>query len=222
MVLQLKPMTPSDIPSFVALGAAAFRSGMASLLHPEPHTPEQIQSDIDRHLNTMKNETDAHYLKVVDSELVNDDGTKGKMIAGAKWRINLQERSEEVVKAQMRKIGEDEKVTDAYRDFSAWLEGMRWKWMGTKPFFFLHILCTHPDHHRRGAGGMLVRWGIEQADKEGLPTYLEASEAGKPLYERLGFEEVEVKLYDLSKYGAEGIETNTVMIRKPRTVDGTI
>lgn len=84
----------------------------------------------------------------------------------------------------------------------------------------LHILCTLPDHHRRGAGGMLVRWGLEQADKTGLRSYLEASEAGRPLYERLGFREVEVKLFDLSKYGGHGIDRGTVMMREPEVTNG--
>lgn len=135
MVLEIHPMTPSDIPSFIAINIAAFQNGITSMLFPNPKTPDQVQADIDRHVNTMKNEPDARYVKVIDTDLENEDGTKGKMIAGAKWRVNLEERSEEVVLAQRRTIPDGEEASVALRDFSEWLEDMRWKWMGTKPFF---------------------------------------------------------------------------------------
>lgn len=34
---------------------------------------------------------------------------------------------------------------------------------------------------RKGLGGRLVNWGTEEADKEGLECYLDASTSGKPL-----------------------------------------
>ena len=76
------------------------------------------------------------------------------------------------------------------------------------------ILVTHPDHHRRGAGSMLTKWGLEKADKAKLPVYLEASEEGRPVYAKLGFKPVEEHYFDLAKYGAEGGEMNTVMMRE--------
>jgi predicted N-acetyltransferase YhbS len=73
-----------------------------------------------------------------------------------------------------------------------------------------------PDHQRRGAGAMLVQWGLDLADKLQLPAFLEASDAGKKLYTILGFEPVHVEMFDLSKYdpNLSGLESNTVMIRK--------
>lgn len=48
-------------------------------------------------------------------------------------------------------------------------------------------MLTHPDYHRRGAASMLVKWGCELADSEGLPAYVSASREGAPLYARFGF-----------------------------------
>lgn len=62
---------------------------------------------------------------------------------------------------------------------------------------------------------MLVEWGTKQADKAQLPSFLEASETGRPLYERLGFRSVHEEVFDLAKYGSEGTEINTAMIRQP-------
>ena len=77
------------------------------------------------------------------------------------------------------------------------------------------MLITDPAHHRRGAGALLVKWGTEQADTHNLPSFLEASEAGKPLYARLGFVAVHEEVFDLAKWGLEGKDTNTLMIRQP-------
>lgn len=62
---------------------------------------------------------------------------------------------------------------------------------------------------------MLIRWGTEQADKAGLISFLEATETGRPLYKRHGFEEQETFVIELSKYGGTGVEKNTTMIRQP-------
>lgn len=58
---------------------------------------------------------------------------------------------------------------------------------------------------------MLLNWGLEMADREGLAAYLEATSDGKPLYERHGFVTVrEINLLD-------GLVTCTGMKRMPRT-----
>jgi hypothetical protein len=64
---------------------------------------------------------------------------------------------------------------------------------------------------------MLLNWGLEKADKAQLPAFLESSPMGKPLYARLGFEVQEVVTWDLTKYGLEGTDTSTVMIRPPHS-----
>lgn len=51
----------------------------------------------------------------------------------------------------------------------------------------LDMLGTHPDYRCRGAGSMLVRWGCEIADHEGVGAYIDASKAGAPLYAKHGF-----------------------------------
>jgi hypothetical protein len=65
---------------------------------------------------------------------------------------------------------------------------------------------------------MLLKWGLDQADRAQLPAYLEASEAGKPLYARWGFEAIKEVVFDLSKYGGEGSDSNTIMIRQPQKI----
>lgn len=79
----------------------------------------------------------------------------------------------------------------------------------------LHLLVTDPGHQRRGAGALLVEWGTRKADVAQLPSYLEASRPGRPLYARLGFNAAYEREFDLARYGGEGTDSNTVMIRDP-------
>ena len=50
----------------------------------------------------------------------------------------------------------------------------------------------HEDFQRRGAGTLLMQWGIERAAALNLPAYLEASSAGYPLYLKLGFRKIDI------------------------------
>jgi hypothetical protein len=52
------------------------------------------------------------------------------------------------------------------------------------------------------------------ADQAGLPAWLEASAKGRRLYRKLGFNDVEDIVIDLSEYGGEGVETTVCMLRK--------
>lgn len=51
----------------------------------------------------------------------------------------------------------------------------------------LDMLGTHPEYRRRGAGSLLVQWGCDLADRDGVGAYVDASKAGAPLYEKFGF-----------------------------------
>ena len=55
----------------------------------------------------------------------------------------------------------------------------------------LRICYTDSEYRRRGAGGMMVKWGCSVADLLGLPGWIEATEEGNFLYKALGFYEYE-------------------------------
>ncbi|KAK5103112.1 hypothetical protein LTS08_003915 [Lithohypha guttulata] len=65
----------------------------------------------------------------------------------------------------------------------------------------LAILATDPDHQRRGAAGLLVKWGVEEAKRYNLPLYVESSEAGHELYKKYGFKDLELHEIDMSRWG---------------------
>lgn len=141
MPLEIHLCKETDIPEFVRIQDAAFTSGggMTTLIKPEPRPDDYAQNSIDKHLKSMRGETDVFYLKVVDTDTLN-----GKMIAGAKWRINKTERTEEQVRKTLPVPGKDEEGRPAAQEFFNYLARVRWEYMGTKPFFCAFANVVRP------------------------------------------------------------------------------
>ena len=61
-----------------------------------------------------------------------------------------------------------------------------------EPHWYLMALGTDPQHQGHGFGSALVRAGLQRAERDGTPVYLETeSEINVPFYQRLGFEVIE-------------------------------
>ncbi|KAK7750560.1 hypothetical protein SLS62_007536 [Diatrype stigma] len=96
---------------------------------------------------------------------------------------------------------------------------MSQKW-DSSSMLCLSVLCTSPRYFKRGAAKALLVPVLNIADAEGLRTYLEATAAGRPVYEKLGFRQVDVLRFDTA--GAvegrpEPFEV-AIMIREPKKV----
>lgn len=100
---------------------------MTAAMAPDPLPEGWAEKNIEKNLKSWREEPDVFYLKVVDTDI---DG--GKMIAGAKWRINEKERSQEA--AQRMYPSADKGASQATVDFMAHLSRVRKQYMGTKPF----------------------------------------------------------------------------------------
>ena len=94
-----------------------------------PPSEAYINKSIDKHIKSMREDKDVTYLKVVDTELDN------QIIAGAKWRINQKERTEEEVQSMLPVPSADEADKKAATDFMWHLNRVRREFMGTKPFY---------------------------------------------------------------------------------------
>ncbi|KAL2351639.1 acyl-CoA N-acyltransferase [Cryomyces antarcticus] len=212
MPLEIQPMTESDIPTFVAIFMAAFEGGISRILRTTPTpTPESIASNEERFLKALREDSTAHFAKCVDSDT-------GEVVAGAKWNFYSEGRTEAELQKALELPSEWPRGSNvpALEAFLGMLARARVDVMGGKRHALLHILATLPSHHRRGAGALLLREGLDRADNEGIEAYLEASKMGKPLYERFGFETVKELRIDTALYGGEGVDVHTCMIRQPQ------
>lgn len=85
----------------------------------------------------------------------------------------------------------------------------------------LNNLTIDPAHQGQGAGSLLLKWGVVQADERGLAICLESTPAGLKLYEKFGFREVKVIKADMHQFGwkepyDEEECRRVFMIREPR------
>ncbi|KAI8965119.1 acyl-CoA N-acyltransferase [Daldinia sp. FL1419] len=81
---------------------------------------------------------------------------------------------------------------DHLDDFFSRMEKAHAHVVGDRGHVFLEVLATKEEFRKRGYGSALVKWGTELADQLGLECYLDASPAGKPLYEAHGYVEQDV------------------------------
>ncbi|OTA70713.1 hypothetical protein K449DRAFT_380792 [Hypoxylon sp. EC38] len=93
------------------------------------------------------------------------------------------------------------------------------KKQNAKAMLGLSLLCTSPKYFGKGAAKALLSPMLAIADNHGLKTYVEATPNGKPLYEKLGFREVDELTFDLKKLTDkfEDIYKISIMIREPKS-----
>ena len=60
--------------------------------------------------------------------------------------------------------------------------------MAYECFLGLTYLATNPAYERRGAGALLVQWGLDRCRREQVRAYVESTSLAEPVYTRLGFE----------------------------------
>lgn len=87
-----------------------------------------------------------------------------------------------------------------------------------KRYAYLCLLVVEPEWQRRGLGCLLLEHTLGEIDALGWEAWIEATPAGTGLYERLGWEVVDVVRTDLREWGGTGVEEDAEMIRLPRKV----
>lgn len=76
---------------------------------------------------------------------------------------------------------------EMFDDFISKSKEAKEKVCGGQDVWYLLLLATSPKHRGLGVATPLLRWGLDQADEQGLPAYLNASPLGKPVYLKYGF-----------------------------------
>lgn len=64
----------------------------------------------------------------------------------------------------------------------------------------LNLLAVSPKFQRRGVGALLVQYGLDIADRDGIESYLESTKPGYNLYKRSGFEDHSMINLEIGKW----------------------
>ncbi|KAL7412665.1 hypothetical protein BDY24DRAFT_392295 [Mrakia frigida] len=128
----------------------------------------------------------ASYLRPIDRTSTKGDPLPSELAIEAEWEAIFEKEGKSEVQLEMEgtmDLGFAEK-------FGAELDRVRKEWSKGRRHWYLSIVVIDPTLHGLGIGSKLLDWGLEQAKKDGVPCFLEASESGRPLYESRGFKVV--------------------------------
>jgi hypothetical protein len=215
MELKVLPLTAtSDIPIITRIHLAAFLTNkFYGTVWYKGATRSVVESQESRHLHFLTSDPTVRYVKVVGyppprpSPGEPAPSTEGAIIAFAKWHVYTTAAAVDTRQDAGSRSWPPDCNVPCVEDFWSKLQAVRREW-GPKlgPHIMLDILATDPRHMRRGAGKMLMKFGINMADEMRLPCFLEGSPEGLSLYRGSGFVVVDWIWLDLAKYRDRGAE----------------
>lgn len=227
-MLELHPILPAHTLSWVRVRAAAYYGPTHECLH-SGRVSESSMRGIAEDWKRGIGKKDMWHWRIVDTALTpnedDGDGEEGKTVGIAVWSMHNVPKDKEVVegKEEGKKEAEEHKPfvppelrVVALMSLLGPLRAAQPEVMTSpEPYFMLNQLATHPDHQGRGIGKLLLDWGMNKADEEGLVCYLNATEVGKRMYEKRGFEVRKVIEWDREPWGGEGVDRHWCMVREP-------
>lgn len=178
---------------------------MQKIILGRERTPAGLARLVERHRKTFRDDPRATFLKVVDP-------ATGNMMAWAEWSFNPALTGEELAR------GPEVPEWPLPQFYLPYLK-FRHDHLNGRPYYLLGMIVTAPEYRRRGAAGLLVRWGLDKADEDGVEIYLEASVAGRPMYEKFGLRVLKTIDFDMTQLGYAGVDTHICMWRPIRGQD---
>jgi GNAT superfamily N-acetyltransferase len=237
----LSACTPADIPAMVNVNLSAFANDpLSKLAMPREIIGEtELRRWMSQFLAAFFAKPEVHFFKVTETSTGNlaawmrcayphllseEESQKRKaekeqkVKAGSFWPkgANL-----EVIDAKFGTLGLlKEKYCDDSETYCEFLcrslEIWNKKWLTCD--LDVQLLATDPSYQRRGLASKLLKHVLQIADKAGKMSYVEATEAGFPVYRKLGFKQVDIVEVDSAKWGGKGVASNRIMQRDPQPI----
>lgn len=231
----LRRMLPRDVGPYERIMNRAFADSLYNMYYPGGKTAADDAWNHDMLLKHMTRDANyMTYLCVIDTtstppeedlaHMSPEDAAsaraEGRMAGHSAWKIHPRDRTQAELDAIKAASADDGYPPTAHRalldDFYAALGDAKARLIGTRAHVLLHMLATDPHYHRQGIGSMQLRWGVEETDRLGVMSYLEASDDGKALYERYGYQSVEKLNFDCRKHVDVEEVPHMIMIRPAR------
>ncbi|KAK5168951.1 uncharacterized protein LTR77_006260 [Saxophila tyrrhenica] len=193
MGLIVEPLQEEELDEFIRIYWSAFEPLSANMyfpmIYPNGLKPDLIARIRARILRATKGDLASHCFCAKDT-------SSGSIVAVSWWEEEHDPpQTQGQVDANFAQAYEARNDSPSVEGFQADLDYAAFRAafyseaevMQGRPYMTLKLLATSPGHHRRGAGSLLLKHGLEKADRVGLPVYLATGVTGKPLYERFGF-----------------------------------
>ncbi|OQE31657.1 hypothetical protein PENSTE_c001G03426 [Penicillium steckii] len=217
MEFQVEYATEADGPGLAKVNIDSFRN-QRILPSVFPEASRQSLGEY-KAMYSMKHlaNPEMHVLKMTDP-------STGEIIGYSRWFIpkslggetipQMSEKAQEIARDPV--VFAPRPMNEAlYGAFRQLLETSRKRFVKDEDMV-LDLLAILPEYQGRGLASKFLQWGCSRADQFGVRLYLEATGAGYPVYFKYGWRLLEEVNLDLSQYGAEGIETFTIMMREPQ------
>ncbi|KAM0745793.1 acyl-CoA N-acyltransferase [Meredithblackwellia eburnea MCA 4105] len=174
--INLEPATTADIPELAAIHRISFRQS-------GPLYNAVAGSASDESLDKTMVYRLENYLKMPNMRVFKavEEGGNGRPIGLGWWTVPW---SGGPVESPMRMMPEGANQDVAQDLFEKLKEVAKSR---PEQRYELEILSIHPDHQRMGVGRVLLQWGLDAADSDGVPVYLDATPAGIPMYNAFNF-----------------------------------
>ncbi|EXJ83379.1 hypothetical protein A1O1_07001 [Capronia coronata CBS 617.96] len=228
MPLKLHVLSTNDpddlalIPTMAQIHAAAWLTNdlYKAIYHGPPSSHAGIvEANRQRHLKSITSNPSAHFAVVLDDAIAGS--TSDQVIAWIKYDIF------ESAQAEKERKDTSERKWPPYTNmtlvdhFWTMITASR-KRLGAAlgPHLNVDLVATSPDHHRRGAGRMLMDHVTREADRLGLPATLEGSPDGFKLYSAVGFEAIDEVWVDLLRFENGVDKGEDWSSRRDRTAPG--
>ncbi|KAF4552486.1 Hypothetical protein D9617_10g074680 [Elsinoe fawcettii] len=225
--LVLEDVTPSNLDEWIEVTNLTFShpsgnqsQGFLDIFYPNGITPGITAWNRETHLKGCQTENFFFHI-------VRDTSLPGNPVVGTiRWQLVPEAKSAKTMKAEEEEAAKERQserhIPDVNHDRFDIFRVAQFKGkldnIAGMPYLYLKSICTHPDHQRKGIGKVMMRWGLKKADELDVPIYLEASPAGRRLYEQSGFVSRGYLDWDASKF--DGINEpflNLAMLREPGT-----
>ncbi|CAN9109141.1 unnamed protein product [Alternaria alternata] len=188
MAISITSAEPKDAPHIAALHVQAFSSNvLMRAIYPTPAIWAAFQGSVEE-----KFTADIHdpNMTVLVARHTDEAGTgeQGKIVGYAVWCHPVRtEGTAWKPPAWKLPAGTDWSVL---RPWLAAAGKVSREVIGDRPHYDLTWLAVSSDYARQGIGSMLLRWGLDLCDKEGVPACLDSTvQAAETFYQKAGFTE---------------------------------
>ncbi|UKZ77066.1 hypothetical protein TrVFT333_004784 [Trichoderma virens FT-333] len=216
---EVLPVTDSgDLEKIVDIEERAYgaSSPLLQLMFPTSSASSKIlrSSKIARHNHVWESDPTVHYLKAIAYETSPDGAVSERIIGAAVYHIYESSHTAYERNPWPRSPNEVPEGANAplCLHYFQILTKARLDFMKGEPHAFLANLVVEPSYQRRGVGTKLLNFMISdiiarstdeshEKRQNDIRCWLDASPSGLKTYQRLGWEEVGAKCFDLEPWG---------------------